>query len=75
MKNEQTITGTLRVIESLPCSYYGNPRYLVTINDFTYRTPVDSSLGYSIRNYDRKTVKAIVGIHYGKPTVRAVENI
>ena len=74
MKNEQTITGTLRIVEALPNSYYGNPRYLVAIGDDEYRTLHNSMLACYITKFDRKRVQAIVGTHYSKPTVRAVES-
>ena len=69
MKNVTRHTGTLRILERLPNSYYGNPRYLLTIDGITCRTKPDSSYGYQVTNHDGKTVTATIGTYYGKATL------
>lgn len=73
MKNITRHTGTLEVIERLPSSTNGNPRYLLRIDGVTCRTAVDSSYGYSITNYEGKQVEATIGAHYGKATLNSVK--
>jgi hypothetical protein len=73
MKNVTRHTGKLEIIERLPSSYNGNPRYLCRIDGFTCRTQVDSCLGYSITNHDGKQVVATIGTHYGKATINNLE--
>jgi hypothetical protein len=72
MKNMTVHTGTLQVIQREPSSYNGNPRYLVQLDGYTAKTAVDSSLGYSITNFDGREVKADIGLHYG---TRTIENV
>jgi hypothetical protein len=69
MKNITRHTGKLEIIERLPSSYYGNPRYLLRVDGFTCCTAVDSSLGYSVTNYDGQQVTATIGTHYGRATL------
>jgi hypothetical protein len=69
MKNITGHTGLLEIIERLPSSANGNPRYLLRVDGWTCRTAVDSSLGYSVTNYDGKRVAATIGTHYGNATL------
>ena len=62
-------TGTLEIIKRLPSSRYGNPRYLCRIDGWTCRTKPDSNIAYSLPNHDGKTVRAILGTHYGKCSI------
>ena len=69
MKNITQHTGKLRLIERLPNSRNGNPRYLCAIMDqqhqdlgWTFRTPKDSMLGYEVQNYIDKDVDVTVTI-------------
>jgi hypothetical protein len=73
MKNLTRHTGMLEIIERLPNSYYGNPRYLLRIDGWTCRTAPDSSLGYKVTNFDGKRVVATIGTYYGKATLDSVE--
>jgi hypothetical protein len=73
MKNTTQHIGMLKIIERLPSSANGNPRYLLQIDGWTCRTGVDSMLGYSVANYDGKMVKARIGTYYGKATVHSLE--
>lgn len=65
-------TGTLQILQRLPSSYYGNPRYLALVDGHVFRTSVDSSLAYSLPNYDGKRVEVELGSHYGKLTLNAL---
>lgn len=72
MKHITEHTGILEVIQREPSSVNGNPRYLVRLGSVTAKTAVDSSLGYSITNYDGKRVIADIGLHYGTLTIEDV---
>lgn len=65
MKNLTTHRGRLDIIERLPNSRNGNPRYLARVDGYTFRTTLDSSYGYKLTNYDGKLVKVQLGTHYG----------
>ena len=52
------ITGTLNIIEKLPLSRMGNPKYKVEINNEIFETKTNASLGYAITNFDNKKVIA-----------------
>jgi len=69
MKNRTRHSGKLEIIERLPNSYYGNPRYRLRIDGFSCVTKVDSSHAYSLPNHNGKYVRAIIGTHYGLPTL------
>lgn len=80
MKNRTSHTGTLRILQRLPNSYHGNPRYLAAILDSagngpTFVTAVDSSLAYSLPNHDGERVTAIIGTHYGRATLDQLEKV
>ena len=72
MKNVSRHTGKLELVKRLPSSINGNPRYLVRVNGWECRTPVDSSLGYSIDNLFGEIVIAEIGTHYTVPTINNV---
>jgi len=69
MKNVTRHTGKLEIIQRLPSSYNGNPRFLLRIDGWTCRTQVDSSYGYEVQNHDGKVVTATIGTHYGVATL------
>lgn len=73
MRNISRHTGTLEVIQRLPSSTNGNPRYLLRIAGFICKTAVDSSLGYCVTNFDGKQVTATIGTHYGSATLDALK--
>jgi len=75
MKNITRHKGTLQILKRLPNSINGNPRYLISIDGFTCKTPVDSSYGYSITNYKDKEVSATIGTHYGTATLDLLERV
>jgi len=81
MKNITQHTGKIKLIERMPQSRNGNPRYLCAIMDspnqdlgWTFRTQVDSSHGYEIPNYFDRDVDVIVtlGTHYGNTTLNSI---
>jgi hypothetical protein len=73
MKNITRHTGKLQIIKRLPSSRNGNPRYLLKVDGWTCRTSVDSSLGYSVTNFDNKIVEATIGTHFGNATLDSVK--
>ena len=75
MKNITQHNGTLEVIERLASSINGNPRFLLRVDGWTCRTPVDSMLGYMISNYNGKQVEATIGTHYGVATLNSVKAV
>lgn len=75
MKNITAHKGTLTIIKRLPSSYFGNPRFLISVDGFKCKTQVDSMLGYSVQNYDGKEVEATIGTHYGTATLDTLKAI
>jgi len=75
MKNRINHTGTLQVIERLDSSFNGNPRYRAEVDGLEFVTAPDSSLGYSITNYEGKAVDITVGSHYGRTTLDTLKGI
>ena len=73
MKNITRHTGILHVMERLDNSYYGNPRYLISIDGWQCKTGVDSSHAYGITNYEGKKVTATIGTHYNAATLNTIE--
>jgi len=73
MKNITQHTGTLEILSRLPSSINGNPRYLIKVDGFTCKTPVDSSYGYCVTNYEGKQVQATIGTHYGTATLNSLK--
>lgn len=65
--------GKLKIIQRLPSSFNGNPRYLLSIGDTVCRTAPDSPLAYSVTNYDGKMVSAEIGNYYGHPTLKGIK--
>ncbi len=72
MKNCTRHSGTLKVIERLGSSVNGNPRFKISIDGYIAVTTPDSSLGYSVQNYDGKHCEVILGTHYGKLSVESI---
>jgi len=73
MKNVSRHQGKLEIIQRLPNSLNGNPRYLIRINGFTCKTAVDSMHGYCVTNFDGKEVIATIGTHYGTQTLDSLK--
>jgi hypothetical protein len=55
MKNITRVHGKLTITK----------RFLIDVDGYSVKTTVDSSLGYSVQNFDGKDVIATVGTHYG----------
>ncbi len=75
MKNITKHVGTLTILERLPSSYYGNPRYRLSVDGVKCRTAPDAALGYSVTNYDGKQVIATIGTFYGKTTLNTLKGV
>lgn len=73
MKNITRHTGTLEVVERLVNSANGNPRFVIRVDGFTCRTPVDSMYDYQISNFEGKRVEATIGTHYGVATLNTLK--
>jgi hypothetical protein len=73
MKNVTRHIGKLEIIRRENSSVNGNPRYFLHVAGFYCYTAPDSSLGYSVTNYDGRNVIAEIGTYYGRPTLRSVE--
>lgn len=72
MHNTSTHIGTLEILDRLPNSKNGNPRYLARVDGVTFCTPVDSSHGYGLPNYADTRVCVTVGTHYGRATLDTI---
>lgn len=66
MRGITTHHGKLEVLERLPNSKKGNPRWLISVGGQVARTPPDSHLGYLIPQLSNMQVIITVGRHYGK---------
>jgi hypothetical protein len=69
VKNITQHTGKLEILERLPNSVNGNPRYRVSVDGFSAVTKLDSSIAYSLTNYRDQVVTAHIGTHYGQATI------
>lgn len=69
MQNVTRHVGYLTVTRRLPSSANGNPRWLLKVDGWSCRTPVDSFLGYEVQRLDGKVVEATIGTHYGVATL------
>lgn len=65
----RTLTGKLENVEYFDTSRNGNNRYTAYIDNVQVFTGVNSSLGYSIKNYDGEVVKLEARIIRGKLTI------
>lgn len=72
MKNVTRHHGKLEIIQRLPRSLNGNPRYLLRVDGWTCRTAPDSGLAYAITNFDGKIVTATIGTYRGNATISDV---
>ena len=72
MKSITVHTGKLQILQRLPSSINGNPRYLAMVDGWVFRTQVDSSYAYSLPNHDGDLVEVELGSHYGKTTLNAL---
>jgi hypothetical protein len=75
MKNITRHEGKLEILKKLNNSFNGNPRFVISIDGFTCKTPVDSMLAYSITNYENREVSATIGTHYGIATLDSLRSL
>ena len=75
MKNLESITGKLTIIERLNNSTNGNPKYKVLIDNTLLVTISDSMLGYGISNYENKNVTATIGYYYNKLSIHSIKEV
>lgn len=75
MRNISRHIGELKVLQRLPSSYFGNPRYLISVNGIICKTAVNSSYGYSVTNWEGKQVEATIGTHYGSATLDTLKGV
>ena len=78
MKNISQHEGLLVITGRLPQSINGNPRFKGFIDlgnghGPSWQTSVDSSLAYSVQNFDGKQVSCEIGSYYGKPTISNIK--
>lgn len=73
MRNITRHTGTLHVIDKLPNSRHGNPRYVLSLDGWTCVTKPDSDIAYGISKYAGKRVLGYIGTHYGRATLLDVQ--
>lgn len=73
MKSITQHTGTITDLKRLPHSLNGNPRFQFVVDGYTVVTAPDSSLGYTIQNYENKRVSVTIGTHYGKTTLDTIK--
>jgi len=74
MKNITSHSGLLKIINRLPSSYYGRPRFLVKFGGYACKTPVDSMRGYEIQNFDGKICDGTIGTHYNYPHIDSINH-
>ena len=91
MKNITRHTGKIRFIKRLKNSKDGNPQFVLSVMDdvnyrlnypekglgWTFRTPKDSMLGYTIQNYIDidADVTVTIGTHYNTCTLNSIEGL
>ena len=75
MKHKSTHEGELILIERLPNSRSGNPRYLLHCEGVSFRTRVDAAHGYEVPNFFGKRVRVTVGTHYGVCQLDRIESV
>ncbi len=76
--SDEIHTGYFRIVKRLPSSRDGNPRYLCEVNRddgeaVYFRTAPDSSLGYSVPNYNAKRVTVSLVTFYGHATLADIK--
>ena len=69
MKNITRHYGELKLIKRMKNSELGNPQFMLSCDGWTFRTPKNSMLGFSIQNHIGKHVTVNIGTYYGVPTL------
>ena len=72
MKNITRHLGELKLVKRMKNSELGNPQFLLSCDGYIFRTPKNSILGYSVKNYIGKCVTLNIGTHYGVPTLEGI---
>ena len=75
MKNITRHVGKLVIIQRLPSSTAGNPRYLIQVDGVTCATTSDSAYGYDVSNYEGKLVEATIGTHYKRASLNTLRPV
>jgi hypothetical protein len=75
MKNLTRHTGALEIVERLPSSENGNPRYAIRVDGCSCVTAPDSMVAYDIRNCEGRQVIATIGTHYGRATLNTLRRL
>ena len=75
MKNITRHYGELKLVKRMKNSELGNPQFLLSCDGYTFRTPKNSMLGYSIQKYIDKRVTINIGTHYGVLTLEGIYNV
>ncbi len=75
MKNITRHYGELKLVKRMKNSELGNPQFLLSCDGYTFRTPKNSMLGYSVQNYIDKRVTITIGTHYGALTLEGIYNV
>ena len=72
MRNVTHHAGILKIIERLPNTTSGNPRYEVEIDGYRMVTKPDVSDAYLVSDLDGCPVEVLAGTHYGKLSISRV---
>ena len=77
MKNISEHTGILVIEERMQSSNNGTPRFRCWVDTgkgtgWLFCTAVDSSLAYSVQNYEGRRVTVQIGNHYGRATLHRI---
>lgn len=75
MKNITRHTGTLKIVRRMRSSRSGNPQYMLALDGYTFRTPANSMLGFTVVDMDGARVTATIGTHRGCLTLNQIEEV
>jgi len=63
MKSITRHIGTLKKVERMKNSLYGNPQFMLSCDGYLFRTQANASIGYNIDKYFDKDVTVTIGMH------------
>ena len=69
------LTGKFNVVERLPNSANGNPRFLCMVDGVAFRTAPDSRFTPSITNYQDKIVTVKLRVFYARWTLAEIKEV
>ena len=81
MRDIRKYEGILGIVKRLKSSYFGNPRFMVTITNYDKqdvniaRTIPNSMEGYAISNFEGKLVECEIGIHRNNLHIQNIREI